>query len=342
MRTQLIFTASFFKRGLLGIVFTMAFIMFASLNSLACSYCYIGSSAMTDEKGESVFSGAMLNSPTASTLPKNHTVAGFTYGYSRYNALAADDAHRLHEEGRDIHGKKYENLYHLYFGHGVLDDLDVYLIAPYASNSSLQIHDEKSIGRKERTSGFSDTSLIGKYRFWKNYFEAAFITGVKFPTGETSLKDTSKRKFEPEQQPGSGSWDGEFGVAFSKIFLKRFSLAGSFQYILKGEGSQGFKAGDILRFSLGAAIPLSRPGEYPHLGLSLELNNEWARRDHSRLEDKVLDSGGTTLFITPGFNLNITRNISAFLGAPVPVHQNLGGEHEELTYKLTTGASIYF
>lgn len=323
------FIASFLKRGLLCLVFTAAFIIFIPFRSFACSYCCVSP-------------GTMINSPTASTLQKGRASAGFTYGYARYNAIPAEDAHMLHEEGRDIHGKRYENAYHLYFDYGVMDDLDVYLITTYVSSVLAQIHDEDAIGREERASGFGDASLMGKYRFWKKYFEAAFIAGVKFPAGETSLNDKSQNKFEPEQQPGSGSWDGEFGVALSRSFSRRLSLSGSFQFILKGEGSQGFKAGDILRFSLGSVVSLRRVGAYPNLSLSLELNNEWVRRDHSRQEDKVFDSGRTTLFVTPGLNVNITGSLSVFLGAPVPVHQNLGGEHEETKYKLLTGASVYF
>ncbi|TAN62194.1 transporter [bacterium] len=336
------FSASFLKRGILEAVLTISAIMLIPFRSFACSYCYVSPGAMTAEEGESISSGAMLNSPTASTMQKGRSAAGFTYGYARYNAMPAEDAHMLHEEGRDIHGKRYENSYHLYFDYGVMDDLDVYFIAPYVSSALAQVHDEDNIGRKERAFGFGDASLMGKYRFWKKYFEAALIAGVKFPTGETSLKDKSQNKFAPEQQPGSGSWDGELGIALSRSFQRRFSLSGSFQYILKGEGSQDFKAGDILRFSLGSSVSLRRPGEYPNLSLSLELNNEWVGRDHSGEEDKVFDSGGTTLFVTPGLNVNIARNLSVFLGAPVPVHQNLGGEHEETKYKLLTGASVYF
>jgi hypothetical protein len=180
-----------------------------------------------------------------------------------------------------------------------------------------------------------------QYRFWKRGVELAILAGVKFPTGRTNLKDRVGVKFETEQQPGSGSWDGDFGIAASRSFFKHLSVATSFQYTLRGYGAQNHKSGDVFRYNIGAAYALRRFGQYPNLSLIYELNHEWALRDRSREQKRVLDSGGTAVFGTPGVRAEFTKNISAFWGMPLPIYQNLGGEHEKLRYEIIAGVNIY-
>lgn len=290
----------------------------------------------------SISSGAMVNSPIASTLGQGHGTLGFTLDALRYNAIPAEDAHTLHEAGRDIHGKDHEETYNLHTGYGLTKDFDVYLVAPMVSKTSIQIHDEGNLGRHERATGFGDMRLLTKYRFWHEGVDAALLAGVKFPTGAAAEHDRSGGKFEPEQQPGSGSWDGEFGLVFSRSFRGRLSLATSFQYTLKGEGAQDLKEGDVFRYNMGASYALRPLGTYPNLSVVVELNHEWVLRDHSRETDRVFDSGGTTIFATPGVTAELTKYLSAFWAMPIPIYQNLGGEHEELKYELLTGISWYF
>ncbi len=314
-----------------------------------CGVCEVSSYSPERQK-ESISSGAMLNSPTATTVGRSHVAAGFVFEYDRFNSIAPDTAHALHESGRDIHGKDYEEYYNMLLGYGLWDDLDIHLVAPIVSKTSLQIEDAGddgagipgNLGRRETFSGFGDMRLLGKYRFWKKFVEAALIAGIKFPTGTTSKKDKSGNKFEPEQAPGSGSWDGEFGLALSRSFFHQLSFAQSFKYTLKGEGAQDRKSGDEFRYSLGTSYALRKFGKYPNLSIVAELNNIWMLRDHSRKEDKVFDSGGTTIFVTPGLSADITRNISAFWAISTPIYQNLGGEHEELKIRILAGVNIHF
>lgn len=312
-------------------------------SAFACGACqnYLGFEGKRDGK-ESISSGAMLNSPTASTLGRNHFSGGYTFQYLRYNTIPPDIAHELHEEGRDVHDKIHEEFYDLYLGYGILSDLDIFLSAPIVYRKSLQIDEEEALGQHERSSGFGDMRLVGKFRFWKKYIEAALIAGIKFPTGETSDKDKLGNKFETELQPGSGSWDGEFGIALSRSFKRRFSFATSFKYDLKTRGAQDFKFGDVFRYNVGASAAFRKLGKYPNLTAVLELNNEWDLKDHARDIGSVFDSGGTTIFVTPGLSADITKNISAFWAMPVPIYQDLGGVHQKLKFEVLAGINFYF
>jgi hypothetical protein len=290
---------------------------------------------------DSISSGAMVNSPTANMLGKNRALAGFAFDYLRYNSIPAAEAHALHHNGHDVHGKNYETFYNIDFGYGISQDIDVYLSAPIVSKNSIDVHNHGAAqGRKASATGFGDMRLLGKYRFWKKGVEAALITAVKFPTGRTSAKRPNGNKFEIENQPGSGSWDGDFGIAVSRSFKKRFSAASSFLYHLKTPGGQDFNAGDVFQYNAGLSYALRELGNHPNLSLVLELNHRWALKDRSRIFSSVPDSGGTSIFITPGLQADLTRNFSAFCALALPVYQNLGGEHEETVIEVLAGLSV--
>ncbi len=321
-------------------IFFILFLMLFSQTAWAHHESLTPVTQRTAAGENSISSEALINSPVATTMGRSALSFGFTFDYHRYNSIPADDAHRLHHQDRDVHGKNHEEFYHLNAGYGVLEDVDLYLTAPIVAKNSIDIHSHRSLGQKEYASGFGDMRLLGKYRFWKKGAEAALLAGIKFPTGRTDERQASSEKFEAEQQAGTGSWDGEFGLAVSRSFKNRISVASSFQYFLKTEGGQGHEAGDVFRTSVGISRSLRDFGKYPNVSAVLELNNEWALKDRSRTQRRVFDSGGTSIFLAPGINASFNPHVSLFAAIPVPIYQNLGGEHEELRLEVLAGIAL--
>src|SRR5262249_20335715 len=107
--------------------------------------------------------------------------------------------------------------------------------------------------------GFSDLTLWGQYRFFsdkKAQAELAVLLGVKAPTGVTNRVDNQGQLFDAEFQPGTGAWNGLFGLAVTKRFGS-WSLDGNLLYILSSRGTQATILGAP---SLKNAAPSSRPG----------------------------------------------------------------------------------
>lgn len=292
------------------------------------------------DHGDGISSGAMINSPTASTLEQNRAAAGFTFNQQRYHTTDAGIAHELHHDGHHVHGKNHDEFYHLNLAYGALDDLQIDLSAPIVSKKTTETHSHRRVGADDRAAGFGDMRFGVKYRFWKKGVEAALISGIKFPTGLTSAQKKNGAKFEAEEQPGSGSWDGDFGLALSRRFLDRISMAGSFQYLLRGKGGQDYSFGDVYRLSVGTSVALRKLGKYPNLSLVAEFNQEWQGRDRDRENVTIYDGGGTTLWFSPGLQVDLTGNVSGFVAMPIPVYQNIHGAHEELKYQILTGISF--
>ncbi len=98
-----------------------------------------------------------------------------------------------------------------------------------------------------------------------------------------------------------------FGMAINKAF-GRFTVDGSVLYQLKGSGTQDYEFGDIVRTNLQGAYTMKERGEYPGVELLAGVNAQFADKDHENSE-KISDSGGTTIFFSPGIASQLTEKI---------------------------------
>jgi len=231
----------------------------------------------------------------------------------------------------------------------------------------------ESITNRGDALGFGDTTVLGQYRFYNNAqsgLSAAVLLGVKAPTGSTSQRDSAGALFDAELQPGSGSWDGLFGAAITKR-LGRWSFDASGLYVLASTGSQDTNLGDRLLFGtavsyrLVGAIGSSKDVEmheycmkpqnqlqehclyhanHDHsdmmktpytLDAVLEINGEW--HDKQRIAG-VPDpnSGGTTVYLSPGLRLCVDR-FSSFLSVGIPILDKHNGFQSAPDYRILTG-----
>ena len=123
-----------------------------------------------------------------------------------------------------------------------------------------------------------------------------------------------------------------FGLAINKAF-GRFTVDGSVLYQLKGSGTQDYEFGDIVRTNLQGAFTIKERGEYPGVELLAGVNAQFADKDHENSE-KISDSGGTTVFFSPGIASQLTEKIRSSVTVMFPVLQNLGRDHQEVDYEV--------
>lgn len=299
----------------------------------ACPFDSAGSHDGTD-------AGSLILTPSAGTLGRGQGMIGLAMEHQRYNASPADDAHELHEQGRHVHGKNHDETYSVRAAYGVTDQWDAVLVVPYVRRATIQVEDHEMLGRGERSEGLGDVMLGAKMQVLRAPVRAALFASVEPPTGAQSERDQSDAKFGAELQPGSGSWDAAAGAAVGGMVWSGWRWGAAMQYRAHGTGAQQVRVGNVLRCDLGVASPRCRPARRVAAGPVLELQAQWADRDREHGEP-VLDSGGTTVLLSPGVTASFER-VSVFLAVPVPVYQGLGGEHEELTYEVVTGVSWRF
>ena len=165
------------------------------------------------------------------------------------------------------------------------------------------------------------------------------IGGVKFPTGKDDVELASGEILDPSSQPGSGSYDFQLGLAYSRFLTSQITLDASTIYTFRTE-HDGFQVGD--RFDFGAAIAYRITESiktFPQYSVFGEFTGVWLGEDDSDEEGENPNSGGTTLYLSPGLRIRFNEQWSLTTAISIPVMQDLNGEQIETTYKATLAVS---
>lgn len=212
-------------------------------------------------------------------------------------------------------------------GYGVSRDFALFGMLPYVDKRlSMQMNGQE-ITRSAR--GFGDLTLLGRYTAYEHNapgrtLRVAPFLGIKAPTGQDKARDASGL-LPPPLQAGSGSWDALAGVVLTYQTLD-FQIDSQLSYKLN-RAANDFQAGNVAGFdtslqhrllprNLGTGVPA-------FLYAVLEANFVHAARDRVRgIADA--DSGGRSLFITPGMQY-VTRAWIVEAGVQMPVLQHPNG-----------------
>ena len=317
----------------------------------------------------------------AGTLDQGQFAFSAFVDYLRLKQLS--DPTLLANIGKDVHGLQTVESRALAFAYGITSDLTVSVRLPWVRRTGIlegvqeDPADPAMVRDRGNTSGFGDVTVLGQYRFLNNQVsgtQAAVLFGVKAPAGATNLVDTFGEIFEAEFQPGSGSWDGLFGAAFSQRLTPALSFHANILAIASGTGTQDANLGN--RFLYNSALAYRLFGEtasephspdprnaYAHAGHDhsrmvtkapitaapqghvaldalLEINGEW--HDKQRTAGIVdPNSGGNTIFISPGLRLTV-ENWSTYMMVGIPVVNDYNGIQATPTWRVLAGVSAVF
>ncbi|MDB6053852.1 MAG: hypothetical protein JWN25_1375 [Verrucomicrobiales bacterium] len=231
--------------------------------------------------------------------------------------------------------------------YGVIEDFQVGMTIGYyqAVNSKAAEFDPTTGVTSLSTSnpdGLTDLWINAKYRFYHGPIGSlAVIGGIKIPTGRSKVLDSTGASLEPSATAGSGAYDGMLGLAFSRFITAQLTIDSSFQYTIRG-GAQDFKLGDRIDGGVALAYRLTKDiKSYPQLSVFGEANVRYLFKSE---DAGVLapNTGGTALFLTPGFRASFNQNFSFTAAAPLPVLQSLNGEQLKTAYKISAALTASF
>ena len=202
----------------------------------------------------------------------------------------------------------------------------------------------RRVTRSDRSIG--DLTLFGRYTAYQRdapgrTFRVSPFLGVKAPTGRDDVRDGLGR-LPPSIQPGSGSWDALGGVVATYQTLA-YQIDSQLSYKANKEAN-GFRFGDVATLdasfqyrlwprTLGGGVPAFLYGV-------LEANFVRAGKNRiGGIDDP--NSGGTTLFLSPGLQY-VTRKWILEAGVQIPVMQNLNGAALKNNYIFNAGFRINF
>jgi hypothetical protein len=158
-------------------------------------------------------------------------------------------------------------------------------------------------------SGLGDVSVLARYRlFGRHTIDSstlvAGVLGVKLPTGSTDQHNDQGEYLDSHLQLGTGSTDALFGVSVDHA-IDRFSMSCNVLIALTGDGETGHQShqfGNSVNWDVTTKYRISPAvtGESDDAWfVSFGLNGDL--RDHEHLGgDRVADSGGHTVYVTPG------------------------------------------
>jgi hypothetical protein len=200
--------------------------------------------------------------------------------------------------------------------------------------------------------GLGDISLLARYTFYRHHtldstLFLAFSGGVKLPTGATDARTDDGDEFlDAHTQLGTGSTDALLGASFN--YAKgRFAVSGNVLGAINGEGEFGntdHRFGNSLNYDLTGRYRVfpSTIGQSPtQVFVSLGFAGEVRAREH---EDgaAVYDSGGHTVYIAPGLQVNFTEHWEAELSYQHAVYHNLNGTQLGEDFKVFGSLTYLF
>lgn len=241
-------------------------------------------------------------------------------------------------------GKKcYERTSHMYqvtFRAGLLENIDARVVVPYMSKNMKRESATKHFN--DNKSGIGDVKLLSRYRIMsqkqKDPLNLAFGLGIKMPTGTTDEHDSKGVCLPGYLQTGTGSWDPIFELGAHKV-MGRHMVTSYFMYKLSTEGELGdkdFEAPDVFKYNAGYMYALSNLFD-----IGLELNGEYKTKTELD-DDKVENSGGHIIFLTPEIHCKLTRNVHLDVGVPIAVYRDLNGTQLSEDYRVVTKLAMKF
>ena len=304
-----------------------------------------------------------IGTESALTLKEGSFSTGFRSELIRFDEFSDTKLQQLRAADPDADLHSVESLWSLSVSaaYGITDDFTIGFRVPFIMRDNIREpahghddddddhHDEpaeiESLGDVE---GIGDTTVYGQYRFFKDEgTNVSAIFGIKAPSGKTSRHSSDGSELlDTEFQPGSGSWDGLIGLAFTQK-LDAFSFDASTVYTIVSEGAQDTDLGDILSYNFAVSYRLfGQQGisyEAPKFAFDtiLEFNGEWRDKEETH-NDEDDNSGGNIAYISPGIRMIAGKNISIGASFGIPVIQDTNGDQVEPDYRVISSINFSF
>lgn len=242
--------------------------------------------------------------------------------------------------------------------YSITEDAMLMAVIPYKRtkmDGHFHVHKDGSYGwhaDKGEQTGLGDIAVLGRYTFFKTHTidtttSFAGLAGVKFPTGMTDGKtDDGMEYLDAHLQLGTGSTDFLIGLSLAHA-IQRFSLSANLLGAITTEGKAGnakHQFGNMLNYDLTARYRVY-PGVISPSGqqlfIALGVNGEIRGKEK---EDgiELTNSGGHTIYISPGIQVVVSPHWVFELSYSHPVYHNLNGTQLGEDYKITGGVTYLF
>lgn len=344
---------------------TIAVTIFTTITGMSLSVAVFADHASASF--ETGAAGAIMTTPGA-TLPKGMFVLGASIRFIDFDDIPDATLEAFGAADKDVHSTDNLFSYQASLAYGISDYLTVGASVPYLDRNNIRAaHNDMGMGEVEAAgdaAGIGDVRFFGQYRFYHDrQQDMAVLGGIKAPTGTTGERENAGELFETDHQPGSGSWDPFFGLAYNLSF-GRAGFSSNVLYSYSTEGSQDTELGNVFNYNVALSYRLFSAAEPDHqhhqehdehsrddhvhsapildyVDVVLELNGDVRGRDKFSGNNEE-NSGGHILYLSPGMRAGIAKNWSLYTSVGIPVVKNLNGDQSEPGYRIIGGFSVLF
>lgn len=278
-----------------------------------------------------------VNMSNGMVLPTGKVTSSLKYVYVHKGDLY-DGSDRM---TGDYNGKydRVNRVVKLTLKAGLFKNFDARVMAPFFEKEVKRKAGPKLDSYKDDVVGLGDIVVMGRYALMTqrsgDWFNLAIGAGLKIPTGDPNKENqapfSAKHQYMgPGVQLGTGSWDPKFELGATK-FMGRSRVDAHCMLTLPGDGAHGSRKGTQLKYDLGYGYALNRSFD-----VELEFNGVY-QEAHIYDSDLTVNTGGTTLYITPGVHWKIDDAWHLSLGVPVVFYRDLNGESATPDSKSTYG-----
>lgn len=288
---------------------------------------------------------APINMSTGTVFKKGKLATSLKYIYF--------DKEDLYNGSSNVAGKyngKYDRWQHtlqLGMRYGLFDDFDVRVMVPFHFRG---VSRRSAVGKPAETErddtndGLGDIVLMGRYALLSQRegdpFSLAVGAGIKTPTGDsgkTNAEPFNKtyKYMGPGFQLGTGSWDPKFELGATYMF-GRSRLDSHFLLTLPTEGDHGLRKGDNFKYNFGYGYALS-----DLLDLELEINGIYSDQN-SNDGAIVKNTGGHTVYLTPGIHFKFGKGLNAGLAVPIVAYRDLNANEDADQYSIGEDFRVVF
>lgn len=210
---------------------------------------------------------------------------------------------------------------------GLFQNFEARAIVPYFDKQVKRKGGKNLDGYTDSVNGLGDVVLFGRYALMTqrsgDWLNLAVGVGLKMPTGDPDKKNQSPfsnthEYMGPSFQLGSGSWDPKIELGATK-FIGRSRVDAHVMATFPGDGAHDSRLGDKLTYDLGYGYALNRSFD-----LELEFNGVYQDSDWYD-GDLAGNTGGNTIYLTPGVHWKISPRWHLSCGVPIVVFRDLNG-----------------
>ena len=207
------------------------------------------------------------------------------------------------------------------------------------------INPDPTTGYDSSASGIGDVRVIGRYYGLSDNRNFGIQLGLKLPTGNTNQKSTAADgsttvDVDPGLQLGTGTTDLILGAYYFDNLNQNWDyfVQAQFQSALESSSmaAGSYRPGDSVNLTGGM-----RYHGFESFTPTLQINARYVNADSGAAADTYA-TGGTLVYLTPGFMVPVTSTVSVYSNLQIPIYQNVNGIQVAPTSILSVGARVTF